>query len=173
MKKRLRPLADRRAPPETDMMKTKTVILAAAAVFALTGCHSRRKNAEPVKAEQPAGEAAAPRAEFVGRLDCKAYDPYKSYEASGRAKPPEKLPEGLNGRLLAQKNAEYDAASKLLKEAAVKCNVPAEIASKAQPYDLLLRNSRVLSEAPDGTVNVTVEVLGKDILDLLGAVSRN
>ncbi len=157
------------------MLKPKILItVAALSCLAVSGCESRRKQHEAkiVASTPERGPELYQRAEFEGRLKCGAYDPHKTYSASGRAKSQPDLPKEIPQKFLVQKNAEIDAAAKLLREAGEKCGLNSKIVERALPRDLMIYSSKVLSETPDGTINVTIDVMGKDILDLLGAVSR-
>ncbi len=141
-------------------------ILAAIVVIALpsSGCTSRRRRYEQGRRQDPAlAYTGNQRAEAMGRFNCDAYNPSRSYESSGRAKPESETA----NRFAVEREAQRDALRKLFVEAATKCRLDPSAATRGAGDNLRIESSRVLSETPDGTVNVTVSVSGRDILESL------
>lgn len=140
-------------------------ILAAVVVIALpvSGCNSRRRYEQGRRQDPAVIYTGNQRAETMGRFNCDAYNPSRSYESSGRAKPES----GTDNRFAAEREAQRDALRKLFSEAAAKCRLSPSAATRDAGDNLRIESSRVLSETPDGTVNVTVSVSGRDILESL------
>lgn len=148
-----------------------TVLMAV--VLVVPACNRRRSYEERQRGTDRQAADTGPggfqRAETLSAFSCPGINPRRYYDMAGKGKPPEGS-SGTTARLAGERAARINAADRLLKKMAAECGLRPAAAARLVPGDLRINEAHVLSETPDGTINVTITVQGKDILELMAGV---